>query len=286
MYNFIKNILENNFSEEDKLKMLQDVATKKVTAEELAKIVTYLKSKQAIKLDLPDSIDIVGTGGSGLDRINTSTLTSLKLATMGIKVAKHGNNASSGKFGSFDLIERLGYKIPTTTEEVLKEYEEKNIAFLYAKKFFPFMKEFAQARIAYGKPTIFNILGPLLCPANSKHQMIGCSFEDKMELMIETCQILGKERVMIVRGEDGLDEVTITGKTKVYELKDGTIKDFYFTPDYFGFKETKLEDILEKDIEKKVEIAKKIIAGEKVGAYSDLVNINVLAAYYLLGKNF
>jgi len=286
MYNFIKNILENNFSEEDKLKMLQDVATKKVTAEELAKIVTYLKSKQAIKLDLPDSIDIVWTWWSWLDRINTSTLTSLKLASMWVKVAKHWNNASSGKFWSFDLIERLWYKIPTTTEEVLKEYEEKNIAFLYAKKFFPFMKEFAQARIAYGKPTIFNILWPLLCPANSNHQMIGCSFEDKMELMIETCKILWKKRIMIVRWEDWLDEVTITWKTKVYELKDWTIKDFYFTPDYFWFKEAKLDDILEKDIEKKVEIAKKIIAWEKVWAYSDLVNINVLAAYYLLWKNF
>ncbi|MFA5917463.1 MAG: anthranilate phosphoribosyltransferase [Candidatus Gracilibacteria bacterium] len=284
MKNFIKKVLENDISEADKLKMLQNVAEKKVTPSELAEIVNYLKSKQTIKIDLFDSIDICGTGGSGLDRINTSTLTSLKLADMGIKIAKHGNNASSGRFGSFDLIEKLGYKIPNSKEETLEEYKNNNIAFLYAKFFFPFMKDFAEARKNYAKPTIFNILGPLLSPANSNYQMIGCSFEDKMELMIETCKILGKMNVIIVRGEDGLDEVTITGKTKVYELKNGSIKSYDINPEDFGFKKVKLDAILEKDINKKIELAKKIIAGENAGAYSDLVDINVKVALNFLSK--
>ncbi|NDK08202.1 anthranilate phosphoribosyltransferase [Candidatus Gracilibacteria bacterium] len=275
MKKFIKNVLENTYTEEDKLKMLQDVANKKVTPSELADIVKYLKKKQAINIDLHNSIDICGTGGSGLDRINTSTLACLKLAKMGVKIAKHGNNASSGRFGSFDLIEKLGYTIPNTNEEILNEFKNNNIAFLYAKNFFPFMREFAEVRKNYGKPTIFNILGPLLSPANSNYQMIGCSFDDKMELMIETCKILGRKNVIIVRGQDGLDEVTLTGKTKVYELKNGKIKNYDISPNDFGYDIVKLEEILEKDIEKKIEIAKKIIAGEKVGAYSNLVDINV-----------
>lgn len=284
MKNFIKKVLENDISEADKLKMLQNVAEKKVTPSELAEIVNYLKSKQTIKIDLFDSIDICWTWWSGLDRINTSTLTSLKLADMWIKIAKHWNNASSGRFGSFDLIEKLWYKIPNSKEETLEEYKNNNIAFLYAKFFFPFMKDFAEARKNYAKPTIFNILWPLLSPANSNYQMIGCSFEDKMELMIETCKILWKMNVIIVRWEDWLDEVTITWKTKVYELKNWSIKSYDINPEDFGFKKVKLDAILEKDINKKIELAKKIIAWENAWAYSDLVDINVKVALNFLSK--
>lgn len=284
MYNFIKNILENSYSEKEKLKMLQDVATKEITATELAKIITYLKSKQAIKLNLFDSIDIVWTGWSWLDRINTSTLTSLKLASLWVKVAKHGNKASSGRFWSFDLIETLWYKIPNSMEEVVDEYNKNNIAFLYAKNFFPFFKEFASARIAYWKPTIFNILWPLLNPANSGYQMIGCSFKDKMQLMIETCRLLWKDNILVVRWEDWLDEVTITWKTHIFELKNWDIKEYDINPSDYWFDIVKIEDILEKDIEKKIEIAKKIIAWEKVWSYSDLVDINVKVALKLVWR--
>jgi anthranilate phosphoribosyltransferase len=203
---------------------------------------------------------------------------------MWIKIAKHWNNASSGRFGSFDLIEKLWYKIPNSKEETLEEYKNNNIAFLYAKFFFPFMKDFAEARKNYAKPTIFNILWPLLSPANSNYQMIGCSFEDKMELMIETCKILWKMNVIIVRWEDWLDEVTITWKTKVYELKNWSIKSYDINPEDFGFKKVKLDAILEKDINKKIELAKKIIAWENAWAYSDLVDINVKVALNFLSK--
>jgi len=275
MKKFIKKVLENTYTESDKLKMLQDVATKEITPSELAYIVKYLKSKQAINIDLSNSIDICWTGWSWLDRINTSTLACLKLAKMWVKIAKHWNNASSGRFGSFDLIEKLWYTIPNSNEEILYEFKNNNIAFLYAKKFFPFMKDFASARIAYGKPTIFNILWPLLSPANSNYQMIWCSFEDKMELMIETSLILWRKNVIVVRWHDWLDEVTLTWKTKIYELKHWKIKKYDISPNDFWYEKVNLEEILEKDIDKKIEIAQKIIAWEKVWAYSNLVDINV-----------
>ena len=275
MKKFIKKVLENTYTEEEKLKMLQDVANKKVTPDELADIVKYLKRKQAINIDLTNSIDICWTGWSWLDRINTSTLACLKLAKMWVKIAKHWNNASSGRFGSFDLIEKLWYTIPNSEDEILHEFKNNNIAFLYAKNFFPFMREFAEVRKDYWKPTIFNILWPLLSPANSNYQMIGCSFEDKMELMIETSHILWRKNVIVVRWHDWLDEVTLTWKTKIYELKHWKIKNYDISPNDFWHNKVDINEILEKDIEKKIEIAREIIAWKKVWAYSNLVDINV-----------
>jgi len=263
--------------------MLLEVVDKKVEPEELAEIVTFVKSKQAIKLDIQNAVDIAWTWGSWLPRINTSTLTCLKLAKQWIKVAKHGNNASSWRFGSFDLIEALNYKIPKTKEEIFDEIEKNNLAFLYAKLFYPFFKEFAEVRKKYWKPTIFNILWPLLNPANTNYQLIGCSFEDKMDLMIQTCKILWRKNVLVVGWEDGLDEITLSGKTKVYELKNGKIKQYFIQPEDFGFQACKLEEILAENVEDKIKIAKKIINWEKVWRYSDLVDLNVKVVRELIG---
>lgn len=294
MLNFIKNIIENpeKFSEDDKLEMLEKVAEKKVTAEELAEIIKFIKNHQAIKVDIPEAIDMAGTGGSWLPRINTTTLSCIKLAQSWVKIAKHWNNASSWRFGSFDLIEVLGYKIPENKEEILEEVEKNNVAFLYAKKFYPFFRHFWEVRKRYGKPTIFNIIWPLLNPANTDFQIIGCSFEDKMELIIETCRVLWRKNVLVVRWEDWLDEVTLSWKTKVFELSPrptspngrGVIKNYYITPEDFGFETCELEEILTEKIEDKIEIAKNIIAWEKVGKFSDLVDLNVAVARKSLWK--
>ncbi len=278
MLEFIQTVLEKELTEDEKLKFLVEVADKKVEAEELADIVRYIKSKQAIKLDLPDSLDIVWTGWSWLPRINTSTLTCLKLAKEGIKITKHWNNAASGRFGSFDLIEELGYKIPTTREEVLEEYEKNNLAFLHAKKFYPFFKEFGEVRKRYWKPTIFNILGPLLAPVNSENQLIGCSFVGKMELMIKATKLLWRKRIMVVRWDDWLDEVTLSDETKVYELSDGKIKDYKVSPEEFGFKRVLIEEIMAEEIEDKIAIAKAIIAWTSRDAHNDLVELNMKMA--------
>jgi len=286
MINFIKKIIENpeKFSEEQKYKMLCEVADKKVEASELAEIVKFIKSYQAIKIDIPEAIDMAGTWWSGLARINTTTLSCLKLAKLGVKIAKHWNNASSWRFGSFDLIETLWYKIPKNKEEILREVEENNVAFLYAKMFYPFFRHFGEVRKRYWKPTIFNILWPLLNPANTDYQIIGCSFEDKMELIAETCRLLWRKNVLVVRWEDWLDEVTLSWKTTVLELKNWNINKYYITPEDFWFKTCELSEILTEKIEDKIEIAKKIIDWEKVGKFSDLVDLNVKVALKLMWK--
>ena len=286
MLNFIKKIINNPwiFSDDEKYEMLLGVVDKKVKAEELAEIIIFITSKQAIQIELPDGIDIAWTGGSWLPRINTSTLTCLMLAKREITIAKHWNNASSWRFWSFDLIETLAYKIPTNQKEILGEIEENNVAFLYAKMFYPFFKEFWGVRKRYWKPTIFNILWPLLNPANTDYQIIGCSFEDKMELMIDTCKILWRKNVLVVRWEDWLDEITLSWKTTVYELTNWEIKKYIISPEDFGFKTCESSEIFSEKIEDKINIAKKIIAGEKVGKYSELVDLNVKVALKLMWK--
>lgn len=273
--------------------MLCEVAEKKVKAKELAEIIKFIKSHQAIKIDIPDAIDMAWTGGSWLARINTTTLACLKLAKNWVKIAKHWNNASSWRFWSFDLIETLNYKIPKDKEEILKEVKNNNLAFLYAKKFYPFFRHFWEARKRYKKPTIFNIIWPLLNPANTDYQIIGCSFEDKMELIVETCKILWRKNVLVVRWEDWLDEVTLSWKSLVYHLKphpnpllkgEGTIEKYYITPEDFWFKTCELKEILTEKIEDKIEIAKKIISWEKVWKFSDLVDLNVEVALKLMNK--
>lgn len=294
MLKFIKKVIENpwKFSEDEKYEMLLQVVDKELDSLELAKIIEFIKSKQAIKIDLPDAIDIAWTGWSGLPRINTSTLSCLKLAEMWVKIAKHWNNASSWRFWSFDLIEILGYKIPENKEEILEEVEENNVAFLYAKNFYPFFKEFGEVRKRYAKPTIFNILWPLLNPANTDYQIIWCSFEDKMELMVETCKILWRKNVLVVRWEDGLDEVTLSWKTKVFELSphptspkgSGVIRKYFITPEDFWFKTCKSDEIFADKIWEKIEIAKKIINLENIWRYSELVDLNVKVALKLMWK--
>lgn len=284
MLEFIKKVLEENISEEQKIDFLRSLENKNISAIELAEIVKYFKSKQEIKLDLPYSIDMCWTWWSWLERINTSTLACLKLAASWVKVAKHWNNASSWRFGSFDLIEKLGLKIPKSLPEILEEYEKNNVAFLYAKLFFPFMAKFANARKVYGKPTIFNILWPLLNPADSDFQIIWCSFEDKMELITQTCKILWRKNVLVVRWEDWLDEITLSWETKVFELRSGIIKQYFITPEDFQFQTCKKEDILASSNEEKFEIAKKIIAQKNAWKYSDLVDLNVEVALKFIKK--
>lgn len=282
MLDFIKTVLEKNPNEEKKYELLTEIVEKEVSAKELAQIIEYIKEKQSLIINLPNSIDICGTWGSWLPRINTSTLTAIQLAKEWIKVTKHWNNASSGRFGSFDLIEQLQFKIPNTNEEIQEEYEKNNLVFLHAKKLYPFFRQFAEVRKKYAKPTLFNIIGPLLSPANSDFQMIGCSFEDKMELMIEACKILWRKNVMIVRGEDGLDEVTLTGKTKVLELKNNTIKEYEIRPEDFGFEACNIEDITAEKIEEKIRITKEILSWKCKTNHNNLVEINKKVALKFL----
>ncbi|MDA1060315.1 MAG: anthranilate phosphoribosyltransferase, partial [bacterium] len=229
-------------------------------------------------------IDVCGTGGSGLPRINTSTISAFILSKLGVGVAKHGNKAASGRFGSFDLLEEMGVDIEKSPEELERCYGDNSLAFIYARSFHPVMRHFVEARKAIGKPTIFNILGPLLNPAGVDMQIIGTGFKAQMRLIAETCKLMGKKRVLVVRGSDGLDEVTLTGETDIAELNNGIITEYTISPEDFGIEKAQFEEIAGGSPEVNTEIALKILNGSCKSRHADLVNINTALALKLIGK--
>jgi anthranilate phosphoribosyltransferase len=271
---FLKKSIEEKLSLQEQKDFLTN--KKDISAKELAEAVNFLMDKMTKKISAKNAIDICGTGGSGLPRINTSTISAFILASMGIKIAKHGNKAASGRFGSFDLIEKLG--INTSNNKT------GNLKFLYAREHHPVMKHFAKVRKEIGTPTFFNLLGPLLNPAGTKKQIIGTPFKDKMTLIAETCRLLGKEKIYVVCGEDGLDEVTLTGKTHITELNRGKIKNYTLTPEDFGIKRAKFSEIKGGSPEKNTEIAMEILRGDCETRHLDLVLINCALALKLVGK--
>jgi len=275
MLNFIKKAVNEEFSEKEKLKELEKLAKKEIFSKELTEIVKFLKETQAISLNFPDSIDICGTWWSWLPRINTSTISALILSKMWVKILKHWNKASSWRFWSFDLLEELWEKIELSEKEIKENYKEKNLAFLYAKSFFPVMRHFWKVRLDYWKPTIFNILWPLLAPWNPKKQIIWVSDKSKMLLMAKTCQKLWREKVAILRWEDWLDEVTLTWKTKIIEVFENKISEYFISPEDFWLEKIETFDKIswwEKDFN--IKIAKEILSWKCKTKHLDLVLIN------------
>lgn len=252
--------------------------------QELAEAVEYLLSRMPPVPRLSGAIDMAGTGGSGLDTINTSTLAALVIAACGVPVAKHGNRSASGKFGSFDLLEALGVPIKLSPQELQTRFNELNVAFLYAKSYHPVMRHFAEARQAIGRPTFFNILGPLLSPVSAPRQVIGVYDASKMRLIAETCQALGKERVLVVRGSDGLDEATVCGPTQVVELATGRISEYELTPTDFGLKHTyQPKDIRGGGAKTNIDVAHKVLNNQANPAHRDLVLVNAALGLSVAG---
>jgi len=274
----IKTFLEKSINNELSVQQQKDFLKNKkdITAKELAIAAKFLIEKISRKISIKNAIDICGTGGSGLPRINTSTISAFVLASAGINIAKHGNKASSGRFGSFDLLENIGIDLSNNKAE--------NLTFLYARDYYPVMKHFAVVRKEIGVPTFFNLLGPLINPTKTNKQIIGTSFKEKMELIAKTCKLLGKEKIYVVCGEDGLDEVTLTGKTFVTELNNKKIKTYEITPQDFGIEEANFNEIKGGSQKINVEIALQILKGKCKTRHTDLVLINSALALKLTGK--
>ena len=161
---FLRDSVEGKIAVDEQVKFLECFTPDRINAVQIKIFADFMIKNVSTKLHMSQCMDICGTGGSGLERINTSTIAAFLLAELGVKIAKHGNKAASGRFGSFDLLESLGIDIEKTPLELEKIYRKKGLAFIFARSFHPIMKYFAEARKAIGKPTIFNILGPLLNP--------------------------------------------------------------------------------------------------------------------------
>lgn len=231
-----------------------------------------------------DVLEIVGTGGDEAGTFNISTTAAFVIAAAGIPVAKHGNRSVSSKSGAADVLESLGVNIGIDVEKNQRVLDETNMSFLFAQSHHASMKNVAPVRREMGERTIFNILGPLTNPANATIQLLGVYDRELVEKLAEVLSNLGVKRGMAVCGSDGLDEITLTGATHCCEIKDGTMTSFDITPEQFGLKTCKPEDLVGGTPEENAQITRDILSGKETGAKRDVILLNAGIAIYL-GKS-
>ncbi len=287
VFNLRQNLtqgLKGELELDDQLQLLNNL--QQTSLADFMQIYEALKLTQSESCpdDYTSAIDICGTGGSSLPRFNTSTVVSFVLAAAGVKIAKHGNYAAGGRAGSLDLLEALEIN-PLLTQPVnLELFNNDNLVFLPARHYFPALRHFAEARRLFGKPTVFNILGPLLSPANVKKQVIGTAFIEHIDLIARTCQLIGREKVYIVRGDDGLDEVTLTGETSLTIVTPTEINSKKISPEDFGILPSGFEEIRGGTAVENAQIAIGILENRCKTRHVDLVLINAALALHLIGK--
>ena len=228
-------------------------------------------------------IDTCGTGGDGGGTFNISTVAGFAIAGAGVRVAKHGNRSISSRCGSADLMESLGVKISLDPGEMARAIQEVGIAFLFAPAIHTAMKHAQPVRLELKMRTAFNLLGPLTNPAGATAQLVGAPSETAAELMAGALAELGLPRGFVVHGSDGLDEITTTGATLVFEVRAGKVERRCFEPGHFGVAPAKLEDLAGGDIETNRDIALSVLSGER-GPRRDIVLVNASAALVAAGR--
>ncbi len=228
-------------------------------------------------------VDTCGTGGDAHGTFNISTASAFVVAGAGVRVAKHGNRSLSSQCGSADVMEALGVKISLPTAVLATCLEEVGIVFLFAPAMHSAMKYVQPARRELRLRTIFNLLGPLTNPAQASAQVVGVYSLDLVEKVAEALSMLGAHRALVVHGLDGLDEITITGPTRIAEVRDGNVRTYEVTPEEFGIKRARLEDISGGDAAANAAIIREILAGKR-SPRRDVVLLNAAAALVAAGK--
>lgn len=252
------------------------------TDEVIGSVVALRENMQKVNYRSEKLIDVCGTGGDGFNTFNVSTVVSFIIAALGGVVAKHGNRSISSKCGSFDVIEELGIDIDMSIEEINFCLEEFNLAFLFAPKFHAAMKNIASERKEIGIRTLFNQIGPLINPVNLNYQLMGTSRKETQRVACEVMKAIGVKRGMVVCAENGLDEVSLSCKTKICELKDNKIFEYEISPVDFGMNFSDMCEVTGGDKEFNAKIIEEILKGEK-GVRRDMVVLNSALAIYLLG---
>ena len=231
-------------------------------------------------------VDLCGTGGDSQGTFNVSTVAALVVAGAGVPVAKHGNRSVSSYVGSADVLEALGVNITPSPEIAERCLRDVGIVFLFAPLYHPAMKNVSVPRKEIGIRTIFNIIGPIVNPAGVKHQVIGVYSEVLLDPMIKVLRNLGHKGAMIVHGSDSMDEITVTGKTVIAELKDGMVKKYQFDPSEIGIKKRNIAELRGgKTAEENAALLISILKGEEREAKRDIVLLNAAAAIYVSGTS-
>uniref|UniRef100_UPI00403F0653 anthranilate phosphoribosyltransferase n=1 Tax=Paenibacillus sp. FSL W8-1187 TaxID=2975339 RepID=UPI00403F0653 len=229
-------------------------------------------------------LDTCGTGGSGIHKFNISTASSIIAAASGVRVAKHGNRAMSGKAGSADVLEALGVAISLDERQAAACLQEIGICFLFAQLYHPSLRHAAAPRRELGVRTIFNMLGPLANPAGADRQLLGLYDRSRTETVASVLGTLGLKRALVVSSHDGLDEISISAATTVSELgEDGQVRTYDLTPEELGIARQPLSAIQGGSAEDNAAIIRRIFDGSERGAYRDIVLLNAGACIYAAG---
>jgi len=259
--------------------LLVGLAAKGTTVEELVGAATVMREK-AIPIQCDDGgviIDTCGTGGDVRGTFNISTAAAIIVAAAGVRVVKHGNRSATSKAGSADVLEKLGVKLELTADQLRKCLDSAGICFAFARYHHPAMKFVGAARTSLGIPTIFNLLGPLTNPARARHQLLGVFRPELTERLATVLRELGSARAWVVHAEDGLDELSTLGPTRVSELRNGEVRTWMLNPGDVGLPYARLSDLRINNVEEAADALRRILTGEK-GPMRDIAALNAAAA--------
>ncbi len=281
--------------------VMEEIMTGKVNTQQIVSFLTLLSRKGETVGELTTAVQVLrrhvtrintkhkvildtcGTGGDRSGTFNVSTAVAFVASGCGIAVAKHGNRSVSSCCGSADILEALGINISMSKAKLEACLDDIGIAFLFAQNLHPAMKYAMPARIQIGTKTMFNILGPLSNPAGATHQLIGVYDSRWTEVLARVLNNLGTVHALVVSGEDGLHELTITAKARVTEAHKGQIKNYEINPEDLGIKKARLKDLSGGDASRNAEILLDILYGEP-GPKRDIVTLNAGAAIYVADK--
>ena len=247
------------------------------TVDEIAGMARVMREKSLHVSVEGDVVDTCGTGGDGSGSFNISTTAAFVVAGAGVTVAKHGNRAMSGSTGSADVLEALGVKIALSPESVARCLNEAGFGFMFAQGYHPSMRFAAGPRREIGIRTVFNILGPLTNPAGADRQVIGIADPSMADRMARVLGQLGSRKALVVHGSDGMDEITITGPSTVWQLENGEVTEFEVTPGDLGVSVSSADSIRATSAEHSARIARSVLSGDS-GPARDVVLLNAAAA--------
>lgn len=280
-----KILFSDHSNEEDIEKFLIALANKGETSTEIVALIEVMR-KEAIQLpNLLDEeyIDNCGTGGDGIQSFNISTASAFVIAAAGIKVAKHGNRKVSSSSGSSDVLEALGVRTDVKVEQLSEQLARENLAFIFAPAVHPKLKKIAAIRQKIGKPTIFNLVGPLVNPVNLTYQFTGISKSNLVFQYAEVMKQLGRKRAIVVSGEGGMDEASLFGMTQCVMLDEDELISFTITAEEMGLKSYPVEAIRGGNPTENAAILKALLKGKR-DAYFEAVALNAGIAIYTAQK--
>jgi len=285
MSSVVDAIMQGECDEDEISQLLLGLRHKGETVEEIAGAAQAMRKHMTpIRTSRADVIDTCGTGGDGSSTFNISTAAALVTAAAGVPVAKHGNRSITSKSGSADVLAALGVNIEANVETVERCLDEVGICFCFAPQLHPSMKHVAPVRKKLGVPTIFNMLGPLSNPASAPRQLLGVGKPPFRPMLSAALALLGSQRAVVVCGEDGLDEVTLSGATFVSEVTSDGTAELTWTPEQFGLTSGDTAALRVDGPQASAEVVRSVLDG-KHGPQRDVVVLNAAAALWTAGKS-